>query len=52
MAIKSPCLNCTRVKDPTVCENKLCGPWKSWWLEWWEGMRKRYGFASDKEDNK
>jgi len=32
----SPCLGCTRVKDPRSCENKNCVPWRNWFLQRWE----------------
>ena len=35
----SPCLTCTRVKDPKNCENKTCKPWQAWFLAWWKGMQ-------------
>lgn len=31
----SPCLSCTRVKDPENCENKHCKPWQAWFLQRW-----------------
>ena len=40
MANKSPCLNCTRVKDPKNCENKNCPVWREWFIRRWEEMRK------------
>ena len=38
-AVKSPCLTCTRVKDPRNCENKLCKDWQNWFVERWDAMR-------------
>ena len=35
----SPCLNCTRVKDPKNCENKACKDWQAWFIDRWESMR-------------
>lgn len=32
----SPCLSCTRVKDPRDCENKNCMLWRKWFLGRWE----------------
>lgn len=32
----SPCLTCTRVRDPRECENKNCRVWRQWFLERWE----------------
>lgn len=32
----SPCLSCTRVKDPRNCENKNCMRWQKWFLGRWE----------------
>lgn len=37
----SPCLSCTRVKDPRNCDNKLCQPWRQWFLRRWD-MIHRY----------
>lgn len=36
----SPCLSCTRVKDPRDCENKNCQLWQRWFIARWEAMRK------------
>lgn len=38
--MSSPCLECTRVKDPQSCENKLCKDWQAWFIGRWEAMRK------------
>ena len=38
----SPCLSCTRVKDPVGCDNKTCPQWQGWFIRWWEDMRKRH----------
>lgn len=35
----SPCLYCTRVKDPVNCENKNCKVWQKWFLSRWELIR-------------
>ena len=32
---QSPCLSCTRVPNPNECENKLCKPWRQWFMERW-----------------
>lgn len=32
---QSPCLTCTRVPNASKCENKLCQPWKQWFLARW-----------------
>lgn len=32
----SPCLRCTRVRNPRACENKQCAPWRQWFLDRWE----------------
>ena len=37
--MKSPCLHCTRVKDPSNCENKTCKEWQAWFIDRWETMR-------------
>lgn len=37
--MKSPCLQCTRVRDPKNCENKLCKDWQAWFIDRWESMR-------------
>lgn len=36
---QSPCLTCTRVKDPIDCEIKSCKEWREWWLKRWEALR-------------
>lgn len=36
----SPCLTCTRVEDPGNCENKLCRPWRRWFLAQWALIRE------------
>ena len=38
--MNSPCLTCTRVKDPQNCENKLCKDWQAWFIHRWESMRE------------
>ena len=35
----SPCVGCTRVKDPEACENKNCKPWQQWFIDRWELIR-------------
>lgn len=35
----SPCVLCTRVKDPGNCENKNCKVWQKWFLARWELIR-------------
>lgn len=40
--MKSPCLSCTRVKDPSNCENKMCVKWRTWFLSEWKQMRAKY----------
>lgn len=35
----SPCLSCTRVKDPRDCENKNCQLWRRWFIGRWEALR-------------
>lgn len=36
----SPCLYCTRVRDPKNCENKTCKDWQAWFIDRWESMRE------------
>lgn len=38
--MNSPCLSCTRVRDPQNCENKLCKDWQAWFIDRWETMRE------------
>ena len=38
--MNSPCLTCTRVKNPQSCENKACNDWQCWFLDRWESMRR------------
>ena len=39
MLHESPCLTCTRVRDPKNCENKTCRDWQAWFIDRWESMR-------------
>ena len=32
---QSPCLSCTRVQNPSNCENKQCRPWQQWFFARW-----------------
>lgn len=41
----SPCITCTRVKDPGNCENKDCRVWRQWYIERWEQLRQSFGAA-------
>lgn len=34
----SPCVGCTRVSNPSGCENKNCKVWKAWFLRRWAGI--------------
>ena len=43
----SPCLGCTRVKHPDDCENKLCPPWRLWFLRRWEQLRIQFAQGKD-----
>ena len=47
MSNESPCLTCTRVKDPGNCENKQCKVWREWWLKKWEEIRNGKRKAAD-----
>ena len=38
--MNSPCLNCTRVREPQNCENKTCKDWQAWFIDRWESMRE------------
>lgn len=35
-----PCLRCTRVRDPLECDNKNCRPWRQWFTERWDQLRR------------
>ena len=35
MERRNPCVGCTRVVDPSLCENKRCKPWQNWFLSGW-----------------
>ncbi len=37
---QSPCLTCTRVKDPENCENKNCKVWRQWFTGRWDEIRR------------
>ncbi len=39
---ESPCLTCSRVKDPKNCENKQCRLWQSWYLKQWKHIHAFY----------
>lgn len=39
--MNSPCLTCTRVKDPKNCESKVCKDWQAWFISRWDAMRER-----------
>lgn len=38
----SPCLHCTKVRDPNLCENKSCKLWSSWFIGQWETTRRMF----------
>ena len=46
---KSPCLVCTRVKDPSSCDNKICPQWRGWFLRRWAEMRAYMGIKVEGE---
>ncbi len=46
----SPCLRCTRVKDPRQCENKQCKPWRQWFLGRWELIHNYPRAQMEKDD--
>ena len=48
--MKSPCLTCTKVEDPSQCENKMCGKWRLWFISEWEKMRTRFAGYIKKGD--
>lgn len=37
--VPSPCLTCTRVRDPEQCENKACSVWRAWFIARWDSLR-------------
>lgn len=43
----SPCLTCTIVKNPYNCENKLCMPWRRWFLARWLEINRFFQKAQD-----
>jgi hypothetical protein len=45
----SPCLTCTRVKNPRDCENKSCKAWSMWFLYEWAKIQSRFN-GSVKEE--
>lgn len=49
---KSPCLTCTRVKDPRNCENKTCKLWQEWFMQRWQAMQARLGIQPKAEGEK
>lgn len=48
--VPSPCLTCTRVRDPKNCENKSCMDWRAWFLERWETVRRNIRMFLEKRD--
>ena len=36
---KSPCLTCTKVRDPKNCEIKGCPEWREWFIKRWNEIR-------------
>lgn len=44
----SPCLTCTRVKNPRNCENKTCKDWQAWFIDRWEAMRRNIRTGMDR----
>lgn len=48
----SPCLTCSRVKDPGNCENKCCRVWGEWFLRQWEMIHGFYEKYAQKEEEK
>ena len=45
----SPCLRCTRVKDPRSCENKNCQVWQRWFINRWDLLRGQPLQAKEQE---
>lgn len=39
----NPCKTCTRVKNPEKCMNKSCNYWRTWFIYWWDEMRRGKG---------
>ena len=50
MAKQNPCLTCVRVDDPSICENKNCKLWKSWFLQRWNQMHNTYKDLANKKN--
>ena len=46
---QSPCLTCTRVRDPYNCGNKNCETWQQWFLGRWKRFNDYYKKQQDKE---
>lgn len=51
-AVPSPCLRCTRVADPRRCDNKLCKPWRAWFLQRWSLIHNYPRAEMEKDDLK
>ena len=45
----SPCMGCTRVRDPRACENKHCQPWQNWFISRWNAMRRAVRMEMEKQ---
>ncbi len=38
----NPCENCSRVREPGLCEDKTCMRWRRWYLARWEQIHGFY----------
>ena len=38
--MRKPCLHCTRVVCPEACDNKECMPWREWFVDSWDRLRR------------
>lgn len=45
----SPCLTCTRVKNPGDCENKNCRVWRAWFTASWDRARMHPRLQMEKD---
>lgn len=43
----SPCMSCTRVRNPRQCENKECKVWQDWFIGNWNQLRRQPRLAME-----
>lgn len=46
---QSPCLTCTRVKDPRNCGSLRCSEWREWYSDQWKRFNNYYKKYQEKK---